>query len=171
MDKIILTNIEPGINPDSHDLANSVIYRLGLMPRKKGSTERMNKILIELYEKAKIANREKRHTEAVMSVEEMALHAGITRQTMYDYLKRWLLLDLINKTSYVDDHGKVIIGYKLNGATLESAFDKARARINNHLDLTYKFVKELQRVIKNEKIKKTQTKANEPQQEQEQAEE
>ena len=48
--KIILTNVEPDINATADELANVVIWRLGLMPRKKGSTEKMNKVLIELYE-------------------------------------------------------------------------------------------------------------------------
>ena len=152
MNKIILTGIEPGINPNSDELANVIVTRLGLMPRKKGSTEKMNKVLIELYERAKRANREKRPTEAVMTVEEMAVLAGITRQTMYDYLKRWLAIDFIAKTSFIDGQNKVVVGYKLNGNTLENAFEKAKSRINSNLDLTLKFVQELQKTVKNEKI-------------------
>jgi len=32
MNKIILTDMEPGINPSSDELANVVVTRLGLMP-------------------------------------------------------------------------------------------------------------------------------------------
>ncbi len=152
MNKIILTDIEPGINPSSDELANVVVTRLGLMPRKKGSTEKMNMVLVELYERAKKAYREKKPTEAVMTVEEMALLAGITRQTMYDYLKRWLAIDFIAKTSFIGRENKVVVGYKLNGNTLENAFEKAKAKINSNLDFTLKYILELQKTVKNEKI-------------------
>ena len=154
MEKIILTNSEPNINANSEELATIIIERLGLMPRKKGSTERMNLVLIELYERSKLAGKEKSPTSSIMTVEEMATFAGITRQTMYDYLKRWLLIDFIVKTSYIDKYDKVVIGYKLNGPTLENAFEKARIRINNNLDFTQKYISELQRIIKNEKLSK-----------------
>lgn len=150
--KIILTNVEPDINANSEELADVLIQRLGLMPRKKGSTEKMHRVLIELYERAKEAARTKNPTKSIMTVEDMAYFAGITRQTMYDYLKRWLELDMINKTSFIDETQKVVIGYKLNGNTLETAFEKARARINNHMDFTSKYIKELQKIVKNEKI-------------------
>jgi hypothetical protein len=163
MDKFILGHIEPGINPTQEELANVVITRLGIMPRKKGSTDKMHNVLIEMYERSKVAYREKRPTDAIMTVEEMAAFAGITRQTMYDYLKRWLHLDLISKTSYIDQEQNVIIGYKLNGPTMEAAFDKARQKINNHMELTLKYILELQRIIKNEKIKESmQKKSDEP---------
>ncbi len=152
--KIILTDLEPSLGADSHELANVVIQRMGLMPRKKGATERMNRVLVELYEKSKEASREKKPTMSIMTVEEMAMHAGITRQTMYDYLKRWLDLELIQKTSYIDVYNKVVVGYKLNGATLEKAFDKARTKISNNLLLTQKIIVELQKSLKNEKISK-----------------
>ena len=116
----------------------------------------MNRVLIELYERAKAAAREKRQTKAVMTVEEMGKFAGITRQTMYDYLKRWLALDLITKTSFIGQDEKVNIGYKLNGNTLEMAFDKAKTRINNNLEFTQKYIVELQKIVKNEKISKSQ---------------
>ncbi len=90
-----------------------------------------------------------------MTVEEMGLFAGITRQTMYDYLRRWLSLNLISKTSYIKD-SKVIIGYKLNGNTLENAFEKAHQTIQNNLVLTQNLIKELQKKIKNEKISNAQ---------------
>ena len=150
--KIILTSAEPDLNASSEEMANIIIQRLGLMPRKKGSTEKMNLVLMELYERAKEATRVHMPAKAVMSVEEMGAHAGITRQTMYDYLKRWLELDFIIKTSYIEADNKVNIGYRLNGNTLEQAFEKARTRINNNLDYTLKYIRELQRTVKNEKI-------------------
>ena len=156
MEKIILTETEPNINADSTELSKVIIHRVGLTPRKIGSTEDMHQVLIQMYENAKRAYKEKKPSEAVMTVEEMAAFANITRQTMYDYLKRWLLLNLIIKTSYIDQNNKVVIGYKLNGNTLESSFEKVRVKINNNLEFTMKYVKELQKILKNEKISKSQ---------------
>ncbi|MBN2458560.1 hypothetical protein JXB31_05510 [Candidatus Woesearchaeota archaeon] len=150
--KIILTNAEPELNPCSDDLAKVIIERIGLMPRKKGSTDQMNRVMVEMYERAKEASRVHQPAKAIITVEGMGSFAGITRQTMYDYLRRWLELDIIIKTSFIDMENKVVIGYKLNGNTLEQAFEKARTRISNNLDLTLKYIRELQRTLKNEKI-------------------
>ena len=158
--KIILTNHEPNMNPTADELSRIIMHRMGLMPRKEGSTDKMQNVLVEIYEKMKAAQREKHPEAAVMTVEEMGLHAGITRQTMYDYLKRWVELDLISKTSFITD-GKVIIGYKLNGSTLESAFEKSVQRITNYLETSMKYVRELQKLIKNEKIAASQQKNQE----------
>ncbi len=152
--QFILRHSEPTMNPSSDELANIIINRMGLMPRKKGSTEKIHRILIELYEKAKVASKDKNPTAALMTVEEMAMHASISRQTMYDYIKRWLEIDFITKTSYIGPEQKVIIGYKLNGPTLESAFDKSKTKVINNIDLTAKYISELQRIMKNEKISK-----------------
>ena len=152
--QFILRHHEPTLNPTSDELAGVIVHRLGLMPRKKGSTEKMHRVLVELYEKAKTASREKTPTAALLTVEEMGMHAGISRQTMYEYIKRWTELDLLQKTSYIGQDQKVVVGYKLNGNTLESAFNKAKTRIMNNLDLTAKYVGELQRILKNEKISK-----------------
>jgi DNA-binding transcriptional regulator GbsR (MarR family) len=152
--QFILRHSEPTMNPSSDELANVIIHRMGLMPRKKGSTEKIHRILVELYEKAKVASRDKNPTSALITVEEMAMHAGISRQTMYDYIKRWLDMDFISKTSYIGAEQKVIIGYKLNGPTLESAFDKSKTKILNNVDITAKYIGELQRILKNEKISK-----------------
>jgi len=154
--KIVLNQTEPGLSPNSEELAAIVLERIGLEPRKKGSTEKMRRTLIELYERAKKAAKEKNPTLSIMTVEEMGAYAGITRQTMYDYLKRWLSLDMIIKTSYVGQDQKVVIGYKLNGNTLESAFQKAMAKINNNLNQTLSYIGELQRILKNEKISQSQ---------------
>jgi len=159
--KLILTDKEVSMNPSSEDLAIAILARIGLEPRKKGSTEKMHRTLLEMYERSKRANREKKPEEAVMTVEEMGMFAGISRQTMYDYLKRWTDLNFIIKTSYIKD-GKVIIGYKLNGATLESAFEKCRQKVNNNLETTNKYIQELQRVLKNEKISQSAAKNQAP---------
>lgn len=152
MEKIILNDITPSsINPDSKELANVIIYRIGLMPRKKGSTQDMFKVLLNLYERTKISNQQKRPESAIMTVEEMGKAAGITRQTMYEYLSRWTELDLIVKTSYIWE-GKVIIGYKLNGTTLESAFDRVFVKVKNNMEMTQKYIRELQKTLKNEKL-------------------
>ena len=156
--KIILTDVEPDLSAKSEDLAKVLVERLGLFPRKKGSTEKMHNVLVQLYEKAKESSRKKDPTLAVMTVEEMAMHAGITRQTMYEYLGRWLQLDLITKASFIDQDKKVIIGYRLHGNTLEHAFDRVKVRVNNNLELTRKYMVELQRTLKNEKISKKQRK-------------
>ena len=153
--KIIINDLEPGMNPTSEELSKVILARIGLMPRKQGSTDKMHNVLLELYEKAKLSQREKRPESAVMTVEEMGIFAGITRQTMYDYLKRWLDLNLIVKTSYINE-GKVVVGYKLNGNTMESAFEKAMQKINNNMETSMKLVRELQKLVKNEKIAKTQ---------------
>jgi hypothetical protein len=152
--KVVLTNHEPGLSPSSEELARVILARIGLEPRKTGSTEKMHSVFVEMYERSKMANKEKKPEAAVMTVEEMGIFAGITRQTMYDYLKRWLDLQLINKTSYIKD-GKVIIGYKLNGSTLDSAFEKAMQMVSNNLQTTQKYVQELQKLLKNDKIRQT----------------
>ncbi|MBN1385462.1 hypothetical protein JW968_00615 [Candidatus Woesearchaeota archaeon] len=153
--KIVLTNSSPGLNANSEELAKIIIDRIGLMPRKKGSTDKMHNVLIELYERSKDAYREKKPESAVVTVENMALLAGITRQTMYEYLNRWIDLNLISKTSYIKD-GKVIIGYKLNGNTLENAFEKVRQRVADNLDQTAEYIGEVQKLLKNEKISESQ---------------
>lgn len=153
--KIILQSHEPSMNPTSEELAKVVMCRIGLEPRKQGSTDKMFRTLLELYERAKVAYREKKPEKSVMTVEEMGYFAGITRQTMYDYLRRWLDLNLIVKTSYIKDN-KVIIGYKLNGNTLEQAFERAFVQVKNNMDTTLKYAQELQKLVKNEKISETQ---------------
>ena len=75
---------------------------------------------------------------------------------MYEYLGRWTTLDLIIKATYIDQDSKVIIGYKLNGNTLENAFEKVKAKINNNLQMTEKYLQELQKIVKNEKISRSQ---------------
>src|SRR3989344_1021386 len=143
------------MNPNIEELATVILCRTGLVPRKKGATDKMHRVLMELYERAKAAYRKKKPELAVMTVEEMGAFAGITRQTMYDYLRRWTDLDMVAKTSYIHE-SRVVIGYKLNGATMEQAFEKAVLSIQSNLEVTQKFIRELQRTIKNEKISEAQ---------------
>jgi len=153
-----LTHKEPAsMDPNSKELARVILQRMGLTPRKKGSTDKMYRVLLELYERTKLSNKEKKPELAVLTVEEMGEFADITRQTMYDYIKRWIDFDLIIKTTYIYE-GNVIVGYKLNGNTLENVFEKAQVQVNNNLERTIKYVKELQMTIKKEKISETMKK-------------
>lgn len=155
MNKYILTDAQPEYNADSDALAKVITMRLGLLPRKKGATDYMHKILLELYERTKKATREKNPELSVMTVEEMASFAGITKQTMYEYVDRWLQVEFISKVSYIGSEKKVIKGYKLNGTTLEDAFLKSKIIILKNLDETQRYIQEIQKQLKNEKIKAT----------------
>ena len=148
---IQLTNAE-ALRDDSGELARVLLARFGLMPRKRDGSAELHKLLLVLYERKKEANRERRPESAVIPVEEMALHAGIKRQTMYDYLRRFLDLNILKKTSFVSD-GKVIIGYELNGTNLESAFRKAESTLKAHVDESFRVIERLQNEIKKEKLR------------------
>ena len=152
MAKFVLTDRKASLNPNSKELSTLLLDRMGIGPRKAGATDRIPNVLLELYEASKRANQNKKPEDAIMTVEESAAIAGITRQTMYDYIKRWISLNIITKASYIKNQ-EVIRGYKLNGQTLESAFQKAKQVIENNIEQTLDYVKELQRIIKNEKIK------------------
>jgi len=134
------------------DIAKTLLARFGLVPRKKDGNAQMHKLLLELSERKKAANREKKPELAVMPVEDMGTFAGIKRQTMYEYLHRWLDLNILKKTSFVSN-GKVVIGYELNGTNLESAFRKAESTIKTHLDDSFKLIELLQNEIKKEKLR------------------
>src|SRR3972149_5845124 len=149
--EFLLGNAEP-VNHEVEELAKVLIARFGLAPRKKDGSAQLHKLLLQLYERKKEANREKRPEAAVMPVEEMALHAGIKRQTMYDYLRRWLDLQILKKTSFVSN-GKVVIGYELNGTNLEGAFRKAEATLKAHMDSSFRMIEHLQNEIKKEKLR------------------
>ena len=154
--KIQLEQKETIENATTEDLAKTLLARFGLIPRKKDGNAQMHTLLMELNERKKASNRDKKPETAVMPVEEMGKHANIKRQTMYEYLHRWLDLNILKKTSFVSD-GKVIIGYELNGTNLESAFRKAENTIKNHLDDSFKIIETLQNEIKKEKISTTIT--------------
>jgi len=150
--EIQLHKKEP-IGNSSDELSHVLLARFGLVPRKRDGQAKLHSLLLELYERKKQANREKMPEKAVVPVEEMALYAGIKRQTMYDHLKRWLDLSVLKKTSFVSG-GKVVIGYELNGNTLEAAFRKAESTIKAHMDTSFRIIEELQNEIKKEKLRK-----------------
>ena len=149
--KIQLENAE-ALDAKPDEIARVLLARFGLLPRKRDGNAQMHALLLELYERKKKANREKRPELAVLPVEEMGLHARIARQTMYEYLHRWLELSILKKTSFVAD-GKVVIGYELNGNNLEGAFRKAETTLKNHLESSFKLIEQLQTEIKKEKLK------------------
>jgi len=157
--EFLLGNAEP-INHEVEELAKVLIARFGLAPRKKDGSAELHKLLLQLYERKKEANREKKPEAAVMPVEEMALHAGIKRQTMYDYLRRWLDLQILKKTSFVSS-GKVVIGYELNGTNLEGAFRKAESTLKGHMDASFRIIENLQNEIKKEKLRSNEAKQTE----------
>ncbi|MCB9359537.1 hypothetical protein H6503_06415 [Candidatus Woesearchaeota archaeon] len=150
--KIELDLVEPVDSASSDELAKIILARLGLVPRKKDALAKFHKLLIELYERKKLANRDRKPELAVMTVEEMGLQAGIKRQTMYDHLNRWLILNVLKKTSFVSD-GKIITGYELNGANMEAAFKKAEYAIQNHLATTFDIVHQFQNELKKDKLR------------------
>ena len=152
--KIQLDHAEALPDANVEELSRTLLARFGLLPRKKDGSALMHKLLLALYEKKKIANRERKPELAVIPVEMMGNIAGIKRQTMYEYLHRWLDLGILKKTSFVSE-GKVVIGYELNGANLEGAFRKGETTIRNHLDASFRLVDNLQNEIKKAKIRES----------------
>ena len=145
--------MNPGIGANSDELSKVVLARFGLMPRKKDAKAGFHKLLLELDDRKKKAANEKKPELAVITVEEMGNVSGIKRQTMYDYLRRWVSLQILKKTSLVNN-GAVITGYELNGFNLENAFKKAEAIIHDHMDKSFKIIKELENEIKKDKLRK-----------------
>jgi hypothetical protein len=150
--KIQLEHSEAPEQASPNDIAKTLLARFGLLPRKKDGNAQMHKLILELSERKKAANREKKPELAVMPVEDMGLFAGIKRQTMYEYLHRWLDLNILKKTSFVNN-GKVVIGYELNGTNLEGAFRKAESTIKTHLEGSFKLIEHLQSEVKKEKLR------------------
>ena len=150
--KIQLEHAEALPDASVEELARTLLARFGLLPRKKDGSAAMHRLLLELYERKKVANRDRRPESAVIPVEMMGNIAGIKRQTMYEYLHRWLDLNILKKTSFVNN-GKVVIGYELNGTNLEGAFRKAESTIKGHLDDSFKLIELLQNEIKKEKLR------------------
>lgn len=155
MAKFVLEHKEVLTN-DPEELSKVVLARFGLLPRKKDGSAAMHRLLLELYERKKQSLREKKPELAVMPVEDMGLFAGIKRQTMYEYLHRWLDLQILKKTSFVSS-GKVVIGYELNGTNIEGAFRKAETAVKNHLEASFKVIDTLQNEIKREKLRKPES--------------
>ena len=150
--KIELDLVEPVQDSSPEELAKIILARFGLMPKKTDGTAKMYNLLLELSERKKEANKLKKPEKAVMTVEEMGLFAGIKRQTMYDYLGRWLVINVLKKTSFVSV-GKIVTGYELNGSNMESAFKKAEFVIKGHLEQSLDMVRLLQNEVKREKLK------------------
>jgi hypothetical protein len=151
--KIELKYMNPGQGADSDELSRVILARFGLMPRKKDAKAGFHRLLLEMYEKKKAANNDKKPELAVMTVEEMGAISGIKRQTMYDYLRRWTSLQILKKTSFVNN-GAVVAGYELNGTNLENAFRKAESIVHEHINKSIEIVKELQNEVKKEKLRK-----------------
>ena len=151
--KFQLDHIEALPDASSDEIARAILARFGLLPRKKDGQARMHSLLLELSERKKASNREKKPEMAVLTVEDMGVFAGIARQTMYEYLNRWLDLNILKKTSFVSS-GKVVIGYELNGPTMEGAFKKAEQTLSNHVQISLELVRRLQQEVKREKLKK-----------------
>jgi len=150
--KIVLDDAEALQDAQPEELAKVLLARFGLIPRKKDGAAKMQSLLLQLYERKKAANREHQPERAVMPVDEMGAFAGIARQTMYDYLHRWLELNILKKTSFVAN-GSVIIGYELNGTNLEAAFRKAESVISSHVGQSFRVIEQLQSEIKREKLR------------------
>lgn len=150
--KFVLENAETLPDAPTDEMARVLLARFGLLPRKKDGAAKMHILLLELYERKKTANRDRKPEAAVMPVDEMGAFAGIARQTMYEYLHRWLELGILKKTSFVAN-GKVVVGYELNGTNLEAAFRKAEATIAGHLGESFRIIERLQNDIKRDKLK------------------
>ena len=109
-------------------------------------------LILELYERKKQAYKNKLPDEAVMTVEAMATYAQVSRQTMYDYLYRFLQLNILKKTSFMKQH-ELITGYELSGHNLETSFTKAITLIHEELGTSLELIKSLQNEIKKEKLR------------------
>lgn len=144
--------IKPLDNSNSQELTRCVLSRFGLLPRKNGAKIKIEELILELYERKKKAYKEKKGDFAVMTVEEMATYAKVSRQTMYDYLYRFLQINILKKTSYMKNN-KIVTGYELSGNNLENSFSKAISIIQEQLETSIEYVKLLQNEIKKEKLR------------------
>lgn len=151
---IQLARTRPLEHADPKELTRCILSRFGLLPRKQGAKIRVEALLLELYERKKHAYRHKRPDNAVMTVEAMATYARVSRQTMYDYLYRFLQINILKKTSFMKDHA-LITGYELSGHNLETSFSKAISIIHEELDASLELVRSLQNEIKKEKLRLT----------------
>jgi hypothetical protein len=149
---IQLSLSKPLDNSDSKVLMECVLDRFGLLPRKAGAKVRIEALILELYERKKRAYKEKNPNLAIMTVEEMAIFSQISRQTMYDYLDRFLQLSILKKTSVILDK-KLTCGYELSSNNLETSFAKALETINEQLSTSMDLIKKLQNEIKKEKLR------------------
>lgn len=143
---------KPLDNAEPRELTRCILDRFGLLPRKSGAKIRVEDLILEMYEKKKRAYKEKNPNLAIMTVEEMAAFAGISRQTMYDYLYRFLQLSILKKTSYIFNQ-KLVVGYELSSNNLETSFSRAIETINGELSTSIELIKKLQNEIKKEKLR------------------
>jgi len=150
--KFELKHVNPSPGADQKELSNVVLARFGLIPRKKDAKAAFNKLLLEFYERKKQSLKDKKPELAIMSIDEMALYSNIKRQTMYDYLKRWLSLALIKKASFARGNS-IIRGYELNGSNLENAFRKAETIVQQHILRSIDYINDLQNEVKKDKLR------------------
>lgn len=151
--KIQLEQAEAVDGANTEELCRVLLARFGLLPRKKNADAQLHRLMLELYERKKQASREKRPELSVMPVEDMAVYASIKRQTMYEHLARFLQFGILKKTSFVSG-GRVVIGYELNGQSLEAAFRKAESAISSHVEKSFKLIETLQNELRREKLRK-----------------
>ena len=150
--KIELWHMNPGPGANSEELAKVLLARFGLLPRKVDAKAQFHRLLLELYERKKHSLKERKPELAVMSVDQMAAYAGIARQTFYEYMARWLTLQVIKKTSFVADK-RLTTGYELNGNNLEAAFARSKNIVEDHTQTSIEIAKGLQTEIKKEKLR------------------
>jgi hypothetical protein len=143
---------KPLDNAEPRELTRCILDRFGLLPRKSGAKIRIEDLILEMYEKKKQAYKDKNPNIAIMTVEEMAAFANVSRQTMYDYLYRFLQLSILKKTSFIKDN-KLTVGYELSSNNLETSFSKAIETINEELSTSLEIIKKLQNEIKKEKLR------------------
>ena len=146
---------KPLDNANSRELTRCILDRFGLLPRKSGAKIHVENLVMELYERKKRAYKDKNQDAAIMTVEEMATFSNISRQTMYDYLYRFLSLNILKKTSFISQN-KLVVGYELSGNNLETSFSKAIELINEQLSTSMDIIKDLQNEIKKEKLRYAQ---------------
>jgi hypothetical protein len=115
----------------SDEILKTILKRMGLAPSKVDAIGDFNRLFKELYERKKFAIKDPKNS--VMSVDEMSIYAGIKRQTMYDYLNRWLEIRFLKKTC-IGFNEK--IGYELSGASLEASFQKVQDYFQKEMNLT-----------------------------------
>ena len=71
---IQLGNAEILPDAETEEMARVLLARFGLLPRKKDGAAKMHALLLELYERKKQANKEKKPESAVMPGECLRCH-------------------------------------------------------------------------------------------------
>lgn len=114
-----------------NEVLKVILKRMGLAPSKVDAIGDFNRLFNELYERKKFAIKDPKNS--VMSVDEMSIYTGIKRQTMYDYLSRWLEIQFLKKTC-IGLNEK--IGYELSGPSLEASFQKVQYYFQKEMNIT-----------------------------------